>query len=829
MENVSSSEDAAQQLTHWMVLCDRLLSSSTSDDVTVTLHSIYDRLNAVGKQKENAELLSEMIEMMVLSEEKKTAEESSPILATLLRIFATSYHLQIEDGTVDVGRIYVFLFHHANLRTASALLQSGELISGCIDVATSTTIPEYGRVLALQILQRAGQVQPSTVQQQLLATPNGIARLGDLFSLSDTPEQVQTALLQCTVAGLSQWASVAKIWIFHDILDAILKIAVQQEGGLASSLKGGNAATVLDCITAVQQLLSHDTSMAELVFSSAQSMVVTSLCQLLDLRNASRFRNPTPTDKTTPGTSLSSSQQADAVDDLDDLIAAASSQNRTNDSSSKDTAAQEPVDDRIVPLLTDLEEQIIDKVLDVLATVLENDAVRNMIWKQHAALGNLLWEMALLTKPPSPTPYPCGIPSVRLQQRALQVVATYFHSITILEEQLFAGMDRLFYLVCTGMGGAVASVAGGEDTYRISQSALYVVRRTIPDAMKNDMLMHALAPPPVDDPTQPLPASLSVVPKLLRTILDQLTTTTATTNPVSLSGALGAVAVFIQTSEVQRSILFRLTSNNIADDTTSSPAGTPSSLLNAMLDALITELDATNTTPRLEVVAPLLRFLCTWIMDTPELVQVFLNASSTLVLSQRLLSSPQHSSSSSGQDMIQALISVLFGVCLMALPAQDDATEGGGGWTRANVVLLLQHPAIIAGLERVKTMPPPRVPWSFCTDEWKVWLEWYSQVVRAVRQRMVQEMLQRPDQVEGGHVEDTTWHGVVTEEAEQLRTELLESKRIIAAQGKSLFFLFTFCYVDVLPDTSVIFILQKSNWRLGSNGWKVRLPNWITC
>jgi Uso1 / p115 like vesicle tethering protein, head region len=779
MEDPSSSEDAAQQLTHWMVLCDRLLSSSTSDDVTVTLHSIYDRLNAVTKQKANADLLSEMIEMMVLSEEQKTKEDSSPILATLYRIFTSTYHLQIEDGTVDVGRIYVFLFHHANLRTTLSLLQTGELIPGCIDVATSDSTAEYGRVLALQILQRAGQVQASTVQQQLLATPNGIARLGDLFSLSETPEQVQTALLQCTVAVLSQWASVAKIWIFHDILDAILRIAVQQEGGLASSLKGGNAATVLDCITAVQQLLSHDTSMAELVFSGAQSMVVNSLCQLLDLRNASRFRNPSSV-APAPGASHPPTRQSDAVDDLDDLLATASSQNRSTDSSGKDTKTQEPVDDRIVPLLTVMEEQIIGKVLDVLGTVLENDAVRNMTWKQHAALGNLLWEMALLTKPPFPTPYPCGVPSVRLQQRALQVVAAYFHSISILEEQLFAGMDRLFYLVCTGMGGAVTSTSGGEDAYRISQSALYVVRRTIPDPMKNDMLMHALAPPPVEDPSLALPASVSVVPKLLRTILDQLATIN---NPVSLSGALGAVAIFIETSEVQRSILYRLTASSNTDDTTTASAGTAnSSLLNAILDCLVKELDATNTTTRLEVVVPLLRFLCIWIKDTPEMVQVLLIAPSTLVLSQRLLSSTQYSSSA-GDDMVQALISVLFGFCLMSLPAQVDATNGGSGWTRANVVSLLQHPSIIAGLERVKAMPPPRVPWSHCTDEWKVWLDWYSQAVRVVRQRMVQEMIQRPDQAVGGGVEDTTWHGVVTEEAEQLRTELLESKRIIAAQG----------------------------------------------
>ena len=760
MGDPSSSSDASQQMTHWMVLCDRLLSSSTSDDVTATLQSIYDNLNAAAKEKT---LLSEMIEMMILSEPK---EEHSLVLTTLYRIFTASYHLQIEDGTVDAGRIYVFLLkrHTSHHRLVSVLLQSGDLISGCIDLATATTTPEYGRVLALQILQLAGQAQPATVQHQLLATPNGIARLGDLFHLSNSSsEQVQTALLQCTVVVLSQWASVAKIWIFHDILDSILQIAVQQEGGLSSSDTGGNPATVLDCITAVQQLLSHDTSMAELVFSAQQSIVITSLCQLLDLRNASRFRNPAAVAPAKATPALSN----DAVDDLDDLIASASTKSRT-ELSAQDTKTPEPVDDRVVPLLTDMEEQIIHKVFDVLATVLENDQVRSMVWKNHAALCNLIWEMALLTKPPISNPYPCGIPNVQLQQRALHLVATYFHSIVILEEQLYAGMDRLFYLVCTGMGGAVSSTTGA-DAFRISQSALYVVRQTLPDAMKNDMLMHALAPPPVEDPTATAPMA-TVVPKLLRTIGDQLSSNAA--NPVLLSGSLGAVAIFIATSEIQRSILFRLTAS--AEDTANS------SLLNAILECVMKELDATTTTRR-EIVVPLLRFICTWIMDTPEMVQVLLNAPSTLGLSQRLLSTSLIPPSE-GDDLIKALISVLFGFCLMALPKDD----GSGGWTRSNVVSLLQHPSIVSVLELVKSVRDG-MPWSYCSEEWKVWQDWYANSVRMVRQRMVQEMIQRPEggaESVGGDQGTVTWQGFVTDETEQLRTELMESKRIIAAQGK---------------------------------------------
>ena len=889
-----------EDTSHWFVVLDRFVSASTGDDVTSSLQSILDTLTTTT----NGDIVNDFIDIMTSTSttvaEDEEEDMAGMVLTTLLHIYGTSefpkHRIYIEDGISMVARIYTTILQRSKRpKDISKVLllqppkQAGRFVEACIDVASATTTVQpqpYPRVLALQLIQSVASHQPSIVQHQLLSTPNGIHRLGDLLlyqpttttttndttttATANVPEEVQLAMITLSVTTLSKWSSVAKIWIFNEIIDHVIRIAIQQEGGIYSAAAAaentatttGNFNVVMDCLLIIQQLLSHDTTFGELVIQSSTIFINNLNYNIFDLRNGTNFRNPpnplSIATSTTASTTSTKPSLKSNEDDLDDLIASAS-KSQTDSSTAAATngtvSAESPSQQLRLPMLTDLEEQMINLVLDILCTLLENPKISNFIIQNHANFCTLIWEMGLLTIPmgsgsnnDGPPTFTCAIPSVSLQQRTLHVIGTYLNSITILEQNIYSGYDRLLYLVCTGMGGVAAVVPDIDDTvdrgnnmYRISQAALYVVRRTIPKQTINDLLMHTLAPPPAtansidqDDDGTDKPSStdpqnqVTIVSKLVRTVFDNVFITPAASTDnqqprlVCLSGALGALSLFM-TDDVNRSILLRITATAA---TTNQDDSTKTSLIQTLFTCLVQEITNHEKGDDYFVAIQLLRFLCTWITDASEIVQVILNESTQSMMQLSQFVASTNSGSDRGEVVVAVLIHLLFGLCLHSMNNVNEDTNSGG-WTRANIVTLLQRNLMISQqIDMVKNMKDIR-PWSCSTYEWNIWTYWYNDSVRTVRQRIIQELVRATNGYEESNNSTNQGNGGVatdndnnearlslpvdndtaatniecrkemhimrnlvtdlTQETERLRLELSESERLISTQGKLLF------------------------------------------
>jgi hypothetical protein len=879
MTSASSSIITDIDMTYLYVLLDRFVSASTGDDVSNSLQAIYDTLQTGiippdgGNQRQsntnttsntnNHHVINQLIDMIIQTEH---------VLGTLLYIYHTSLYpktnIYIEDGIMMVGQIYQSMIQKSQnpKQIVKSILQYEEeesisnhntttgtvpFIEVCIDIASASSSSNsnsstadtgrtsmsirtilqqqssYPRVLSIQLIQLFAFYQPSIVQTQLLNTPNGIHRLGDLLKSSSSmypdnnndtnhnnnntvavPEQVQLAMIELSKSTLSKWSSVAKIWIFHEIIDPIVQIIIKEQqeqvkGGNNSAHQNSNMNLIIDCYMIVQQLLSHDTSLAELVLQSS-NLLISSMIPFIDLRNGLQFRFPSLLLLTQSQSSVTTSSSSNVNntkstiknndDDLDDLIASVSNTNKnvasnttTDDNSNQNTPSSQPIIP--VPMLTNVEEQVIQLIFDLLCNLLDNPKICIMIRNQYNnTLCTFIWEMALLTKPISPMTYTCAIPSILLQQRALHMTGTYLSSLSSsvseqmkhknMIEQLYSGYDRLFYLVCTGLGGSISTTSTSSctndilqcnDQYRISQSSLYVVRQNITHTMMNDLLMYTLVPPPqqgenddinLNEMNTTIPQNTTIVSKLLHTIYDNIipkpidddnNNDNTMNRLVCLSGALGALTIFM-TDDVHRSILYRITNNSSNNEISSSS----SSLIHTILDTLVQETSSlvqsssTNTTTTTTastiktgsdfVAIQLLRFLCTWVTDTPEIVVDVFKTTSIMTLSQFVSTVDTNHDKNDSVVVISVLLHLLFGLCLHSMDTTIE--QNCGGWTRHNIVLLLQqrNTMIVQQIHRVRNMKQI-VPWSFCPYEWNVWTKWYNDTVHTVRQCIIQELV----------------------------------------------------------------------------------------
>jgi hypothetical protein len=95
-----------------------------------------------------------------------------------------------------------------------------------------------------------------------------------------------------------------------------------------------------------------------------------------------------------------------------------------------------------------------------------------------------MWELSLIILPPLDVPHACAFPSTNLHQMALNCI---FASLEIVNRH--NGLDRLMYIVCTGGQGKTL-----EEKFQLSQSALHVIRKTLPNSVSNEIVMHSLAP-----------------------------------------------------------------------------------------------------------------------------------------------------------------------------------------------------------------------------------------------------------------------------------------------------------------------------------------------
>ena len=621
-------------------------------------------------------------------------------------------NLPCDDGPNAVCQLYQ---HLAKDKESLQKPGSGRLLEGLLDVMDNSELPMYTRVLSLQVLELISEQHSSIAGIQWLEAPNGLHRLADLLLLGvDNPMEEVVRNQALNVAQLlAKEAPMAKVFLFAEVECKLLDLC-WQEGGLTK----GNA-IVLDALALIQELLKHaDASLQDLVWQRPN--VGPRLAQLLDLRGGDEFLHP-------PEQKPKSKKIKDEEDDLDSLLQSG----ETTKSKRKDGESKlEEEENRFVPHLSKGEEEIVFNVIDILHLLLESESLRPTVWKQHAGLCSLAWELALI----SPVhPAVCAIPSAKLQQAALELVAQKLCDPSTMDKH--HGLDRLLYLVCTGGGTAM----NHDERMGISQAAVAVLRRTLTTDRIHELLMNTLAPPPVQDEMAP-PPGLPVVKKLWNTVAENLVEDEQ--NPIDpgrrtlfLSGALGGLSLML-CDEQSRMMLYKVTP--------------PTASIEQMLGTLATETENVQWT--------LLRFLCEWVRDTPFMVQSLLSSTASLNLTSMAVDrKPQ-----------TPLVHLLLGLAMESLGNEEDC----GGWTRAGILQLIQKIGLskyIASLEGLKEVD--LMPWAVCSLEHQHWKAWYQKAVWVVRKRVVEELA-------------GTSGGVSDEESDEGETEKLSNTR--AFSGGSL-------------------------------------------
>jgi chromosome segregation ATPase len=686
----SSSPDA-----NAVVLMDRFVSASSPQDAVESLQAIVKGLKD-GEWphdwifEHGAELLDGLLQLLqhgTLNQDK----------------------VECEDGVPLVCQIFLELKNHPMVLQKPA---PGRLLEALLDVmengqegAAAPPKSAYTRVLALQVLEGISKAHMSkaSTSSQWLQAPNGLHRLADLID-NDTEEVVRNqALLVLRI--LATQAPMAKVFLFAELDVKLLDFCWHVGGGLTK----GNT-VVLDALELISELHKHaDASLQDLVWQ--RPTVAPRLAQLLDLRGGDEFLHP-PKQKSRP-----------QDDDLDDLLNSGSSATKKEDTN-KDKDKDAP----FIPRLLPAEEKVIQLVLQILSQLLDSESLRPVIWKQHFGLCCLVWELALMG--PAVQPPVCSRPSPQLQQAALELVAQKFNDPVLMDR--LAGLDRLLYLVVTGGSTSTSTSGGGgvdvdEDQTRnsaaalgISQAALSVLRNILDESRINELLLHTLAPPPVDeDESNPQPApGPTVVQKLWNTVAQNLTTAPAddddpskTTNTnhsnrsLFLSGALGGLALLLKTEE-SREMMFKAMTVT----------------MDQFLETLETEKD--------EMVQwTLLRFLCEWIFQSPLLVQSLLSSTMSTHLA----------SMASTQGKSNPLLYLLLG---LAMDSISEQTTECGGWTREGILQVLQSVGIAKITTRLESLKNKSAgfPWSECALEYKHWKGWYQKAVWIVRKRIVEEL-----------------------------------------------------------------------------------------
>ena len=613
-----------------------------------------------------------------------TIWDDEALLKALLDVLSMGKHghVPLEEGPSLVCRIYQYLSKQEGSSVLLSRPSQGILMQSLLDVVSNTQESDYVRVLGLQILNTLCTKHPSRAQSQLLEIPNGLHRVADI--MGEPNDQVRNELLGGVSQIIGKWPSCAKIWVFGEVCNTLMEICIR-EGGLSGSILVG------DCLDLVESLV--DPSLADLIWQSPT--FAPRLASLLDLRGGSEFLNPPK-----------------VTDDLDDILA----------------------NKQVLPKLTFKEEDILRRVLRILAILLDNKSTRRLIWTQHAPLCSLVWELALFA--PTTSKPVCAAPSPKIQQEALEYTGQYFNSPEILERH--HGVDRLLYLVCTGGAAPQKSKMG------LSQAALYVLRQTLTPKEVQDILTHSLAPPTDGEPAP------TAVTKLLNTVFENLESSTELERRrINLVGALGALGVFLDTP-TNREIMLAIAPT--------------------LVDALLANAEKQEDTM---VTFAILRFACEWVVDSPTVVQALLASAHSTCLSSLL-----------HVESVGSFMGFMLGLCMEYMSTDD---EKHGGWTRQSIMELLGKKGGISGyqamLEKFKTTD---LPWSACLLEKQRFLNWYSALVLVIRRRVVQE-LTHGDEGDDDEANASTksMNRMVTQQAkelEELRAALSDAKATIESQ-----------------------------------------------
>jgi hypothetical protein len=676
MADISSSVPA-----NAVLLMDRFVSASSAQDAIESLEGMIDGFK---------------------SEEEPWEEDW--ILNNLDMLDHLTYLLQhgtLKNGDLpcgDEGINLVCQLYQISLAKHTDSLQQpapGQLLEALLDVMDNSERQIYTRVLALKVLGQLSKKHASIASAQWIQAPNGLYRLADMLWLGvDNPvEEVVRNQALAVAHILAREAPISKVFLFAEVECKLLDLCWQQ-GGLTK----GNP-IVADALGLIQEMLKHaDGSLQDLVWQ--RPSVASRLAQLMDLRGADEFLHPEyyKNKKTQVNKSASTTKEQDHDDDLDSLLQSGGSKKKQTSADQKEAAAEEDI---YIPHLSEAEENVVENVIQILHLLLESEPLRPEVWKQHAGMCSLVWELALVNPA---NPAFCAMPSALLQQKALELIALKFTDLETMDRH--AGLDRLLFLVCTGGGNA----QNYQEKMGTSQAALAVLRNILDGDRIHELLLHTLAPPPQEEGDSP---GLTVVEKLWNTVVENLSTSDSTDDPktrsIFLSGALGGLSLMLY-DEQSREMMSRVVPEAANAD--------------VMLEALQTETDSV-------VRWTLLRFLCEWIMDTPLMVQKLLSSTASAHLAPM--------SGSWDKDYVP-LVHLLLGLAMEYLRGDEQEC---GGWTRAGILQVIQKVGIskfTSSLEGLKKAQNGDLPCFASNLEYAHWSKWYNQAVWVVRKRVVEEL-----------------------------------------------------------------------------------------
>jgi hypothetical protein len=804
-----------EQLVVWV---DRLVSSSSSDDVENALESLLEAMDG------SATAADAIVDGLL--------HDDQPVLAALTSLVRTGQ--TSNDSSMPPSEscrsLAIRLLTKMTSRTTTTTSSSGRgtaassgradvvqfildreeelhALAGALDVACDSELSVTVRILSIRLLLAWTKLVPSIAIAKWLSTPNGIHRAGDLLRSgggANNEEMIQSEALQLAVE-LSRHSAVAKIWIFADIIPIVLQLSIANGSG---GLTGGSI-FVADCLQVVQNIFDHtDANSAALVLEDTS--VYTILAQFLDLRQGEEFLRP-------PKKAAVAVVPVAPVED-DDLDALLSSD--TNNKSSPNKKMVPPKQRIIVPKLLPAEEGIISQVLDILKTILDHEKLRPEFLRRQQHLLFLLWELALFVLPTTnddtPPNFFCAAPSAALQRRTIHLLADGLSSTsspssskqsspgtTALDSlNRHGGLDRVLYMVCTTTDRGVG------------QALLYLVRAVLPTHMANEMLMECLAPAPdhyVDDEDDngqsARPAAQErpgIVNKLLVTAISQLNNNAIANddqdelikNETLLVGSLGALGLFL-TDDAQRSILYKITlrktTTNSNEPTNGGSHQPDSELLTGLWTCLqeraanaVTEKDQQKTDDFVSY--HLWRFLALWMTDA-VLVELLQNADAA----QFLMTASQQQQSD--------LAAFIVGMGLVYLNDERQC----GGWTKASLLQAMQpHQQWNQKMDRLcreeKDDDGPKSSsssssqkgnrnklhryWFFRPEE-KIWHGWCERHVLLIRQQVVREMT--TSFKNSGSDQDLALSKIVEDQSHELdtlRSALTVAQRRVEAQGK---------------------------------------------
>ena len=740
-QGTSATTTAAEASTNATVLMDRFVSASSTQDALDSLQKLVDEFKTNKHYDTN----------WLLKDSPNVVEDLIHVIVTQ----KTPRDLPFEDGVSLVCQLY--LNGLADNPLSLQVPTPGRLLEAMIDVMEDPSRPVYTRVLALQVLKRVSVRHSSASQAQWLQAPNGMQRLADIIvpppgeDTNRNPmeeEMVRNEALLVALELAKRHASIAKFWLgFVELETKLLDLCWTEGGGLTRGTP-----IVLDSLGLIVAMLRHaDASMQDLVWQ--RPTVAPRLAQLLDLRGGTQFLHPEELAKATAAVATATASGAkdsskdvkkSHTDDLDDLLQSGETKKASTGSQAPSSAEAEDEGPVVpIPRLTKSEEEVVQKVLQVLQLLLQSEPLRAAVWKQHAGLCSLVWELALVSPAVPPV---CAMPSPSLQQQALEVVAGNFNDPTIMD-RLGGGMDRVLFLVCTGGGAGTKSFSRTvQEQLGISQAALHVLRRTLSGETIQQLLLHTLAPPLDEtDDSSSQPPGPTVIQKLWNTVADFLVPPTREENEsdksyiskrnqrkVFLSGALGGLGIFLH-DDTCREMMFKVAPPHLAN-------------LDRLLEAFHEDNGNSDNDSALDtgVQWVLLRFFCEWVMDTPLMVHTLLSSNESTYLAAVAATGSRTGIASITTSMVH----LLLGLAMEHMGDDHGAEEKCGGWTRAGILQIITKIGIgkyTSSLERFKKLSKEeaieyQLPWATSDLEFKHFKEWYGKAVWVVRKRVVEEL-----------------------------------------------------------------------------------------